>query len=81
MSKDDDALLIPRTLRTMGAMLGACVLFLGALSAIAAMALSKPSGSSIEPATVQPIGEGTTKQPVKATKPGGHDQPQRGTSI
>lgn len=40
--------LLKRTLRTAGIMVGACVLFLGALSVTAVILLRAPSGSSPE---------------------------------
>ena len=88
MHANDDALLIPRTLRTVAAMLAACVLFFGALSTVAAVALSqKPGAGSLGDRAGESSAEpsNTTKgakQPAKLPKGDAHpDQSRTGTSI
>jgi hypothetical protein len=87
MHANDDALLIPRTLRTVAAMLAACVLFLGALSTVAAVALSQKPGAGLgdragESSAEPPNTTKGAKQPAKLPKGDAHpDQSRTGTSI
>ena len=69
----DDALL-SRTLRTTAAMLGACVLFLGALSLTLVVVLSRPLGT---PAIESSTGASPSDKDAKDAKPA---KPARGAT-